>query len=139
MANKPCILIDLNIILDVYQKRDPFYEASAGILALVETGQINGYIAAHSFPTLFYLIQKDKSATEAKALIITLLRIIKISLIDQETIEKALALDYSDFEDAVQMICALQCKADFLITRNIKDYQPALVPVLEPIDFLNAF
>lgn len=55
---------------------------------------------------------------------------------DQGTIEQALNLDYPDFEDAVQMMAAVQCKLDFLITRNIKDYQPALLPVMAPVEFL---
>jgi hypothetical protein len=45
-------------------------------------------------------------------------------------------LDYRDFEDAVQMISAVQCKVDCLITRNPKDYSPALLPVMPPVDFL---
>ena len=53
MANKPAVLIDLNVLLDVLQKREPFYETSAGLLAAVETGQVQGFVAAHSLTTLF--------------------------------------------------------------------------------------
>jgi len=136
MAVKLNVMIDLNVILDVLQKRNPFYETSAALLATAETGQIQGYISAHSVTTLFYLIQKGKSASEARAMITNLLQFLKIGPVDQNTIEQALNLDYHDFEDAVQMISAVQCKVDYLITRNIKDYQPALLPVLQPVDFL---
>lgn len=138
MAAKPSVLIDLNIILDVLQKREPFHDASAQVLAGVETGLITGYLAAHSITTLFYLIQKDQSASAARAAITELLQFLIIAPINQNTIDQALNLDYRDFEDAVQMICALQCKADYLITRNLSDYQPPLVPVLKPVDFLAA-
>ena len=57
MANNPTILIDINVLLDVLQKREPFYETSAGLLAAVESGQVRGLIAAHSIITLFYLNQ----------------------------------------------------------------------------------
>jgi predicted nucleic acid-binding protein len=136
MPNSPVVLIDLNIILDVLQKREQFYEASARLLAAVELGKVRGLVAAHSITTLFYLIRKDKSAAEARATITNLLQFIEIAPIDQSTIEQALNLEYRDFEDAVQMISALQCKVDYLITRNEKDYQPALLPVLQPVDFL---
>ena len=136
MASKHRVMIDLNVILDVLQKRDPFYETSAALLAAAEVGQIQGYIAAHSVTTLFYLIQKGKSSSEARATITNLLQFLKISAVDQATIEQALNLDYRDFEDAVQMMSAVQCKADYLITRYIKDYQPALLPVVQPVDFL---
>ena len=137
MHNKPSILIDLNVLLDVLQKREPFYQASAELLAAVETGQVEGYIAAHSVTTLFYLIQKGRSASEAKALLTNLLQLVKILPIDHSTIEQALNLTYQDFEDAVQMISAVQNKLDYLITRNVKDYQPALLPVMPPADFLS--
>jgi predicted nucleic acid-binding protein len=137
MAKKPTILIDLNIILDVLQKREPFYETSTGLLAAVETGQVQGYIAAHSLTTLFYLVQKDKSSAEARATITNLLQFIKIAPVDQSTIEQGLNLDTRDFEDAVQMISAVQCKADCIVTRNVKDFQPALLPVMQPVDFLS--
>ena len=136
MANEPVVLIDLNILLDVLQKREPFYETSASLLAAVETGKIQGYIAAHSLTTLFYLIQKDRSSAEARATITNLLQFIKIAPVNQNTIEQALNLDYRDFEDAVQMISAIQCKSVCLVTRNVKDYQPALLPVMQPVDFL---
>ncbi len=136
MAGKPGVLIDLNVILDVLQKREPFYEASASLFSAAETGKIVGYIAAHGITTLFYLIQKDKGKAAARATITNLLQIVKVAPVDQATIEQALNLDLPDFEDAVQMMAAVQCKLDCLITRNTKDYQPALLPVLQPVDFL---
>ena len=136
MPSKPSILIDFNVLLDVLQRREPFYEASAGLLAKVETGEVEGYIAAHSVTTLFYLIQKGKSSADARATITNLLQFLKILPVDQTTIEQALNLNFRDFEDAVQMISAVQHKVDCLITRNVKDYQPALLPVMQPVDFL---
>jgi predicted nucleic acid-binding protein len=136
MASKPVVLIDINILLDVLQKREPFYKTSAALLAAAETGHVRAYVAAHSLTTLFYLIKKDRSAAEARATITNLLQFLKIAPADQDTIEQALNLDYADFEDAVQMISAVQCKADCLITRNVKDFQPALLSVFQPVEFL---
>ena len=136
MAAKTVDLINLNIALDVLQKPDPFYETSAQVLAGVETGLTTGYLAAHNVTTLFYLIQKDQSASAAHAAITEILQFLQIAPVNQNTIDQALNLDYPDFEDTVQMISALQCKVDCLITRNISDFQPPLVPVLKPVDFL---
>ncbi len=138
MGNKPTILVDLNIILDVLQKREPFYENSARLLTHIETGVIQGYLSAHSITTLFYLFQKARSVVEAKATITNLLQIMSIAPVDQATIEQALNLDLRDFEDAVQMMAAVQCKVDCLVTRNPKDFQPGLLPVMQPVDYLNS-
>lgn len=136
MERNPSILIDLNIILDVLQKREPFLETSAGLLSAVESGQVQGYVAAHSITTLFYLIQRGRSAADARAIITNLLQFLKVLPIDQIMIEQALNLDYPDFEDAVQMMSAVKHKMDCLVTRNIKDFQPPLLPVMQPVDFL---
>jgi len=136
MAPKIKALFDLNIILDVLQEREPFYETSAQLLAYAETGKIQGFIAPHSLTTLFYLIQKDQSSSHAKVTITNLLQILRIATVDQSTIEQALSLPYKDFEDAVQMMAAVQCKADYLVTRNIKDFQPAPLSVIQPSELL---
>jgi hypothetical protein len=135
-ANKPNVLFDLNIILDVLQERAEFYTFSARLLARAETGKIQGWMAAHSVTTLFYLIAKDKSPEQARVTIISLLQFLKIAPVDQNTIEQALTLPYRDFEDAVQMSAAQRIQADYLLTRNVKDYQPALLVVIQPAELL---
>lgn len=136
MAAKIKAFFDLNIILDVLQNREPFYEASAQLLAYAETGKIQGFIAPHSLTTLFYLIAKDQSAAKARATITNLLQFISAAKIDQSTIEQAMSLSYRDFEDAVQMISALQCKADYFVTRNPKDFQPPMLTVIQPSELI---
>lgn len=136
MAKKIKVLFDLNIILDVLQEREPFYETSAQLLAHAEAGKIQGFIAPHSLTTLFYLIQKSKSSAYTKVTITNLLQILKVAPVDQSTIEQALSLPYKDFEDAVQMMAAVQCKADYLVTRNVKDFQPAPLSVIQPSELL---
>jgi len=133
---KTSVLFDLNIILDVLQERIEFYEFSARLLARAETGVIQGWLAAHSVTTLFYLIAKDKSPEHARVTITSLLQFLKIAPVDQSTIEQALNLPYQDFEDAVQMIAALRIRADYLLTRNVRDYQPAPLAVITPAELL---
>ena len=136
MAAKIKAFFDLNIILDVLQNREPFYEASAQLLAYAETGKIQGFIAPHSLTTLFHLIAKDQSAAKARATMTNLLQFISVAKIDQPTIEQAMSLSYRDFEDAVQMISALQCKADYFVIRNPKDFQPPMLTVIQPSELI---
>jgi len=130
------VLFDLNIILDVLQERVDFYDFSARLLAYAETGAIQGWLAAHSVTTLFYLIAKDKSPEQARVTLTSLLQFLKIAAVDHNTIEQALNLPYRDFEDAVQMITALQVHAHYLVTRDVRDYQPAPMEVIQPVDLL---
>jgi predicted nucleic acid-binding protein len=130
------VLFDLNIILDVLQNREGFYAFSAQLLARAEAGDIQGWLAAHSITTLFYLIAKDKSPEQARVTLTSLLQFLKIAPVDQDTIEQALNLPYRDYEDAVQMIAALRIHADYLLTRNVRDFEPAPLPVVQPVELL---
>jgi len=136
MARKPKVLIDLNLILDVLQKREPFCAASARILACAETGLVEGIVAAHTLTTLFYLVAKDQSAERARIALTELLQFLSVASVGHATIEQALNLPYGDFEDAVQMMAAVQAGAQYLVTRNVQDYRAGPLPALQPAELL---
>ena len=135
-AGKLQVLFDLNIILDVLQERKDFYHFSARLLAYAETGIIQGWLAAHSVTTLFYLIAKDKSPDQARVTLTSLLQFLKIAPVNQETIEQALNLPYRDFEDAVQMVAALHIHCRLFSNPECRDFQPAPMEVLQPVELL---
>ncbi|MDI7277653.1 MAG: PIN domain-containing protein [Anaerolineae bacterium] len=136
MAAKPRVLIDVNVILDVLQKREPHYAASAGVLASIEARRVEGAMAAHSVTTLFYLIARGQSPAQARATLTDLGQFLAIAPVDQAVIEQALNLPCPDFEGAVQMIAALHYGAQYLITRNVQDYRAGPLPALQPAEFL---
>jgi predicted nucleic acid-binding protein len=136
MARKLRVLIDLNLILDVLQKREPFYAASARVLACAEMGVVEGIVAAHTLTTLFYLVARDQSAARARIALTELLQFLAVASVGHATIEQALNLPYSDFEDAVQMMAAVQADAQYLVTRNVRDYKAGPLPALQPVELL---
>jgi predicted nucleic acid-binding protein len=136
MAAKLSVLVDLDIILDVLQRREPFYATSARVLARAETGRIEGWVAAHSLTTLFYLLARHRSAEQARVTLGELLSFLLVAAVDQAVIEQALALPYRDFEDAVQMMAAVRAGAQYLVTRNVRDYRAGPLPALQPAELL---
>lgn len=136
MAAKLRVLVDVDVILDVLQQREPHYAASAGVLASIETGRMQGAMAAHAVTTLFYLVAKAQSPQQARAMLTDLRQFLAIAPVDEATIEEALNLPYRDFEDAVQMIAAVHDGAQYLITRNVQDYQAGPLPALRPAELL---
>jgi predicted nucleic acid-binding protein len=52
------VLVDTNVILDVLLHRDPFFDHSRTILAVIEQKEVSGYISASAFTDIFYLINK---------------------------------------------------------------------------------
>jgi predicted nucleic acid-binding protein len=130
------LLIDIDVILDVLAKREPFVGPAARLWAMVERKLARGYLASHSITTLYYLIQKVKGKKPAKASVRDLLSVFEIAPVNRSTLLLALDAGIPDFEDAVQYAAARQVNADFIITRNIKDYAEADIPVSSPEIFL---
>jgi predicted nucleic acid-binding protein len=136
MAGKMRILVDLNVIVDVMQNRPPFYEDSASVVDAVVREEVMGWLAAHSMTTLFYIISHTHNRETAVQAITGLLESFAITKLDDAVIREALSLGWRDFEDAVQIAAACAEGIDYLITRNIKDFQSGPVPVMQPAAFL---
>lgn len=129
------LMLDLNVLLDVVQKRQKHYFASAQVLNHSLT-QGNGYIPAHAITTLHYLVNKYSNQNQADELIDWLLQNFTIAPADKEIFLRARILNFPDFEDAVVCACAEQQSCDYIITRNNKDFSKATVGVLTPGEFI---
>jgi hypothetical protein len=46
------LMLDLNVLLDVVQRREPFYAASAAVLSQVVTHEVIGCLPGHGLTTL---------------------------------------------------------------------------------------
>lgn len=131
------VLIDTNVLLDVFLKREPFFENSARVIDLCLSEVISGYIAAFSVPTLWYVLKNKYSATEKRMLIKSLLEYVEVLDIGKEKILCAVnRSDFADFEDCLQDECAYWANLDCIITRNAKDFASAKVPAITPADFI---
>jgi predicted nucleic acid-binding protein len=129
------VLVDLNVVLDVLEKREPHFPDAVKIWTAVDKGIVAGYLAAHSITTLFYLMRQRVGADQATNLLTQTLNIFAVAPLDEKVLRQALLLGWHDFEDAVQMCAAVQVGADYLITRNVKDFKGGRVPTVMPAAF----
>lgn len=130
------ILVDTNIILDVLCNRKDFVENAARIFELCEEGKITGYVSALSFPNIVYVMRKELSYDRIRDILSTLSSI--FTIIDLRTIDLFLAteLNFKDYEDTLQCTCAARVQADFIVTRNTKDFSTSTIPAILPSDFM---
>ena len=136
MADPLRILVDLNVALDVVQKREPFYADSADVLDAVANKRVVGFLAAHSITTLFYVLRRQYDRPTAVFVTRQILDAFSIAPVDDTVIRQALAWGWRDFEDAAQMAAAVHANLDYLVTRNPKDFQTQPVPILRPAHLL---
>lgn len=77
-------------------------------------------------------------AAAIKLAIYNFIRYCNVTVVDRSTIESSIASVFEDFEDGMQNACAMECKANYIITRNVDDFTGSALSVVNPQDFLNA-
>lgn len=130
------ILIDTNVILDVLCARPEFLKDSSTVWKYCEVGKVEGYVSALSLPNIVYILRKELTPERTKEIIDQLFLIFNIDDLRSDDLKKSAAMQTSDYEDALQMICASRIKADFIVTRNIRDFLQSPVPAVKPSEFL---
>lgn len=133
------VLIDTNIILDVLCKRQKFYKDSSMVFKLCEVKKITGIISALSIPNIIYIMRKELDGEKIREILDSLSLIFSIADLKSDDLKKAAVMDFSDYEDAVQSVCAVRMKADYIITRNIRDFTGSKVIAIKPSEFLERF
>ena len=131
------ILLDANVALDVLLERHPFYISGLQVLGLSKGG-IEILISASTITDLYYIMNKSlKNKNIAMVLLKKLLESVKIASVTNDEINRAINLDWDDFEDAVQYAVGETISVDYLVTRNTSDFSNAILPVVTPDELLN--
>lgn len=88
---------------------------------------------------LAYLIERQVSANSGRDFIRSILDWADVAKTGKPDALAALDLPMRDFEDALQVAAAMACGAQFIITRNERDFKTSPVPALHPEDFLRRY
>lgn len=125
------VFLDTNIILDKLLNREEnlFYtDQVIRTIPLKDT-----YIAAITVNNAYY-VSKPKSIQRFSRLMLGF----NIIEVNTQVFESAFKLDMNDFEDAIQLTCALNVECEYLITWNTKDYRQhnSKIKVISPKEFV---
>lgn len=131
------ILVDTNVIIDALTSREPWNESAEKIFIMAANRIVDMYITASSATDIYYLIRKHLHNTEAaKQIMGKLYSLMGILEVTGTDCVEAIASAISDYEDAVMEKVAFRKNMDYIVTRNIKDYQAGNTPVILPDDFI---
>jgi predicted nucleic acid-binding protein len=137
------ILLDTNIILDIVLKRKIFIQNAIDIYRLGEQGAVNLCITSNSVTDIVYIATNNKEMPikrdKLDLILLKLFEVIDIINVDKKDIFKAFELDYKDYEDALQVQCAKKIKVNYIVTRNIKDFNEDKLQVVTPEEFLRKY
>ena len=119
---KPRYLLDINIVLDYLQQRNPWYPLAKALFQAESQERVDLFIAANTVATLHYFIRQKDSRKKALAKIAMLLHRLRVADVTGAVITCALQLEKDDLEDGIQAGAALEAGIPTLVTRNPKDF-----------------
>lgn len=130
------VLLDLNVLLDFLLNRAPWCAEAAEIWKAHHAERLTAVVSAASLPTVFYLVQRAEGREYALTSVHLLFDELEIAAVDLTTVQSALGMSGVDFEDNLQIACAMQHHADAIITRDPADFISSPVPILSPAELL---
>lgn len=132
------ILFDTDVVLDVLLAREPHAGVAALLLALVDRELIDGAVCATTVTNVDYLATKALGRGRADKLVRELVSLFVVAPVDRDTLTRALTLGFDDFEDGVVHEAAAGWGAAGIVTRNLRDFTRATLPVFGPDELLSA-
>lgn len=129
------LFLDTNVVVDLLDRREPFCHDAVRIFTMAYNRQVQLFVSPMTFTTASFLLRRH--GTEGvRNLLSNFRQLSRVATVNERTIDDSLASQFKDFEDAVQYYAAVKIKADFIITRNGKDFALSQIPVLTPSEFL---
>lgn len=132
------ILYDTNILIDVLLERTPFVQKSARVIDAAVREQVHGLLGATTVTTTYYLVSKAEIALTARKQIKKLLQHFDVASVNRTVLERAVASDFADFEDAVLYQAGCERGADGIVTRNSADFDSNDMAVYTPDELLES-
>ncbi len=129
------LLLDTNIIVDILSQRSG-YEESLEVMRFCEAKIAAGFVTTATVLDVMYILRKHINPENVRAAVQTLLTILDVEEIKKSDITGAFDTGMADYEDAVQAMCAKQSGAEYIVTRNVQDFQKSPVPAILPSEAL---
>ena len=134
------VYLDTNIIIDAFAAREPWRKDAENIIRLASLDQLEIVLSSSALTDIYYICNKvlnDKKRT--REIIKQILTLFIIADVKKNDIIEALNLEVADLEDALVATCSKRMKAQYIVTRNVKDFEKSSVTAIKPHDFINQF
>lgn len=119
------LFLDTNVLIDFILERPLFYKPAAMIISYAAERKIRVCVSALSVVTAnFICVERCKMRLDVYRRKMDFLRnVIDICSVDSSDIYSSYDSNWKDFEDGVQYFSATRAQVDYLVTRNIKDFE----------------
>lgn len=133
------VFVDTNVYIDYILEREPFFQAAASVFSYALDGVIELFVSTLTFTTAnFICVDRFKMGRDVMAMKVNGHKdFLGVEPIMREDVYQAYEKAWRDYEDGVQYLCAKRCNADFIVTRNGKDFEMSDIPVVTPDELLD--
>ena len=134
-------ILDTNVVVDVLQRREPWFQDGAVIFRAIANKQVTGCLTAKQIADLHFFSRKqfkgeenvDARARQVVGKILSLFELIDTLGID---CQNALGINNGDYEDAILIESAARAGVEYIVTRNPAHYKTSSVQVYSPAEFV---
>jgi len=130
------ILLDTDVLLDVALDREPHVEASAALLDLLERRPRMAFVAWHTVSNFYHMVRPSRGPDRARDFVVDLTSFVTVAPASTDDLRIAAGLPLTDLEDAMQVAAARACGAQYIATRNVKDFRDSPIPARTPTQLL---
>ncbi len=130
------VFFDTNVLLDVLLDREPFAVHARRAWSLAEQRRIEGMISVLTLPNIYYIARRAADRDAALTMVRKIRTTFELVACDEVSVDRALATEFADFEDAIQYMGATSAHADCILTRDAGHFPSDAIAVLAPEQFL---
>ncbi|BDI19393.1 DNA-binding protein [Nostoc cf. commune SO-36] len=124
------VLIDTNIVLDFLLQREPFFQDAELLFQKIDSGHVVRYVTATTLTDIFYISRRHtRSIDQARQAVSEMLTAMIICPVNRAVLESAFGSGLADFEDAIQIACAIAQRLDAILTRDTQGFLSSSLPV----------
>ena len=132
------VLLDANVVLDVLLERQPFVNDARQVWLASDEGRFDACIASFTLPTIHYICRRQDGPEAATRAVDICLEAFEVAALYRECVLAARRMPGGDFEDNLQIACAITDFMQGIVTRNPRDFAASPIRVYTPADFLGA-
>lgn len=128
------LFLDTNVFIDFIMERPQFYPAAAMIVSFAVDGKVEMAVSSLSMINAnFIVVERCKMPKDMFRKKIDFLRdYMTICSVDISDVYYSYDAKWKDFEDGVQYSSAKRWNADYIVTRNVKDFEENEVSIISP-------
>lgn len=130
------VFIDTNILIDFLAAREPFAEEAMALFQLADNDEIELMVSDLTIINTIYILRRmHYGLSEIYDSLDNIRPLLTITSMGATVVDRCLQHRSDDFEDEMQYFSAVDADADYIITRNKKDFDFGDSAVMTPQEF----